>query len=186
MTEEMANATQLLAQQPLALGVSLPPNDVHSLSVSMPSWEDVVGYEEGRPHVLAALAAGYPRFFRHALVRRLEARLRETLPAFLALKAAAQGDRDDWDLMVLPTPATAQRLVDFLRRQPDVEEDVRSRVTAIEGPDGLVAVVAFPQALTKNGATVLAARGRDCVLTTRRARAAGARAGRRRGCSSTP
>ncbi|KAJ0396415.1 hypothetical protein P43SY_001745 [Pythium insidiosum] len=149
---ETEAAARLLAQQPLPLGVSLPPGDTHALSVSMPAWEDVVGYEEGRPHVLAALAAGYPRFFRHPLVRRLEAHLRETLPAFRQLPG------EDWGLMALPTEAAAQRLVAFLARSPDgagdgdddgATADARARVTRLEGPDGLVAVVAFPAALAK-------------------------------------
>ena len=52
-------------------GVSLPLRDAHAVGVSLPRWEDVVGYEEGEERVLEALTAGYPRFVYLPDVRRL-------------------------------------------------------------------------------------------------------------------
>ena len=38
------------------------PDDPYAASVCLPTWQDVIGYEEGEPRVRSALRAGYPRF----------------------------------------------------------------------------------------------------------------------------
>jgi cystathionine gamma-synthase len=43
------------------LGKAIPPVP-HAVSVSLPTWEDVYGYENKDPRVMQALEAGYPRF----------------------------------------------------------------------------------------------------------------------------
>jgi len=50
------------------LGAPLPPS-THAVSVSLPKWDDIIGYEEGDPKVLQSLKAGYPRFVLHPLVQ---------------------------------------------------------------------------------------------------------------------
>lgn len=66
------------------------PDSPHAVSVALPRWEDVIGYEEKKPAVIARLRSGYPRFVIHPLVaetaRRFSERL-ECLP-FPSLKAA--------------------------------------------------------------------------------------------------
>ena len=47
------------------------PDSVHAVSVSLPFWADVIGYEEKEPRVLDALRACYPRFVFHPLVREV-------------------------------------------------------------------------------------------------------------------
>jgi cystathionine gamma-synthase len=42
------------------LGCPLPL-DEHAVSVSIPTWGDVIGYEEGDRGVLEAMKIGYPR-----------------------------------------------------------------------------------------------------------------------------
>jgi cystathionine gamma-synthase len=91
---------------PLPLGISLPPEDTHALSVSMPDWSHVVGYEEGRPEVLGAMACGYPRFFRHPLVVELA--------TLVQTRVFPEDDPHVWELMVTPTAAVAERLRLFL------------------------------------------------------------------------
>ena len=56
------------------LGTPIPLSP-HSVSVALPRWRDVVGYEEKDPAVTAALKSGYPRFFIHAEVQELANRL---------------------------------------------------------------------------------------------------------------
>ncbi len=51
------------------------PESPHAISVALPRWQDVVGYEAGRPEVISKLATGYPRFVIHPLVRELAHRL---------------------------------------------------------------------------------------------------------------
>jgi cystathionine gamma-synthase len=56
-----------------ALGAPLP-NSTHAVSVSLPAWRDVIGYEEKEPRVINALKAGYPRFIYHPIIEKLIAR----------------------------------------------------------------------------------------------------------------
>ncbi|KAJ3169922.1 hypothetical protein HDU88_000564 [Geranomyces variabilis] len=49
------------------------PDTPHAVSVSLPAWRDNVAYEEGDPHLHAALRSGYPRFVYHDCVKRLAA-----------------------------------------------------------------------------------------------------------------
>jgi len=55
---------------PEDLGAPLPDSP-HAVSVAMPTWQDVVDYEEGAPRVVNALRCGYPRFFVHPKVQEL-------------------------------------------------------------------------------------------------------------------
>ena len=52
------------------LGVPLPDSP-HAVSVSLPTWADVVGYEEGESRVTDAMQLGYPRFVYHPFVVKL-------------------------------------------------------------------------------------------------------------------
>ena len=52
------------------LGVPLPDSP-HAVSVSLPKWADVVGYEEGDSRVIDAMQLGYPRFVYHPFVEKL-------------------------------------------------------------------------------------------------------------------
>ncbi|SPE52846.1 MetB protein [Verrucomicrobia bacterium] len=68
------------------------PDTIHSVSVAMPKWEHVVGYEEKRPEVMAQIKSAYPRFVVHPLVQQLAAQIapgRVALP-FPSARAARQ------------------------------------------------------------------------------------------------
>ncbi len=47
------------------------PDSPHAVSVALPLWRHVVGYEEGDPEIVAAMSLGYPRFVVHPLVSQL-------------------------------------------------------------------------------------------------------------------
>ena len=49
------------------------PNSIHAVSVSLPEWDDVVGYEEAHPRVINAMKLGYPRFVYHPFIKQLSA-----------------------------------------------------------------------------------------------------------------
>ncbi len=63
--------------QHIPLGSSLPLENPHAVSVSFPKLQDVIGYEENDPEILAQLKNGYPRFFKNKLVQQLEDWVRE-------------------------------------------------------------------------------------------------------------
>ncbi|KAJ7175758.1 pyridoxal phosphate-dependent transferase [Mycena filopes] len=54
------------------LGLTVPPFTAHAISVSLPTWRDNVGYEEAEKRVVDAMVSGYPRFFIHLSIRKLE------------------------------------------------------------------------------------------------------------------
>ena len=52
-----------VAEIDAALGVSIPPHTPHAISVSLPTWQDNIWYEEGDKRVTDVMTNGYPRFF---------------------------------------------------------------------------------------------------------------------------
>lgn len=47
------------------------PGSRHAVSVALPRWQDVIGYEEGDPETVGKMQQGYPRFVYHPLVKKL-------------------------------------------------------------------------------------------------------------------
>jgi cystathionine gamma-synthase len=56
------------------------PDSIHAISMALPRWQDVVGYEEKKPEVMTRLSSGYPRFVVHPLVRELGQQLGQGQP----------------------------------------------------------------------------------------------------------
>ena len=82
-----------LSQNPVWKGEELGqpiPASPHAVSVALPRWQDVVGYEEKDPRVVNALTSGYPRFFIHAEVQELARQIGDGKPClpFPSLRAA--------------------------------------------------------------------------------------------------
>ena len=50
------------------------PDTKHAISMCLPRWQDVVGYEERDPATMDRLELGYPRFYYHPLVEQAFAR----------------------------------------------------------------------------------------------------------------
>lgn len=65
---------ELLTEHPLwrpeDLGRPIPDTP-HAVSVCLPTWDDVIAYEEGHERVVKSMQLGYPRFVRHPLVQKL-------------------------------------------------------------------------------------------------------------------
>lgn len=80
------------------------PNDEHACSVSLPTWRDVVGYEEGDPDVTNALNTGYPRFVYHNYNLQL---MEYVLEKF---------GKPNEDCLILPTAQSASRCQAFLQQ----------------------------------------------------------------------
>jgi cystathionine gamma-synthase len=74
------------------------PNTRHAISMCLPRWQDVVGYEEKNPATMEKLQLGYPRFFYHPLVEQAFAR------------AAREGEH----VQIYATGRAAQRCRDYL------------------------------------------------------------------------
>ena len=86
------------------LGLAIPDND-HAVSVCLPRWKDVIGYEEQDSRVLDELECGYPRFVEHPLVAEL----------FYA--AEEEFAKNNETTLVFPSLAAAWRCADFAKSQ---------------------------------------------------------------------
>ena len=92
--------------QPGELGQPMPPS-LHAVSVALPRWQDVVGYEEKKPEVLTRLLAGYPRFKIHSLVLDLARQLGNGAPC-----------------LPFPSVRVAEECAQFIRRSIGAEARV--------------------------------------------------------------
>ncbi len=80
--------------QPEDLGLPIPES-LHAVSVCLPTWADVIGYEEKDPRVIDRMKCGYPRFFLNPMIEEVRRELSpeagiEVLP-FSDEKAAWEG-----------------------------------------------------------------------------------------------
>jgi cystathionine gamma-synthase len=88
----------------------------------LPTWDSVVGYEEGREKVVKRLRTGYPRFFKHPGVERL----------FAAAKAEVASEHEE--VIVLPTRNSVQRA----HRWVELRAETAVRSTSLQGLQVLV------------------------------------------------
>ncbi len=95
------------AWQEADLGIPLP-DSLHACSVCLPTWDAIIGYEEGRDKVVRRMRTGYPRFFRHPLVERLTAVAREEIGG------------DGEEVLVFPTRLAVQRAQRWVERHAEV------------------------------------------------------------------
>jgi len=58
-------------------GQTLPLNNIHAVSVSMPNLQDVIDYEEQTPQILEKIKSAYPRFVMHPYLKLLASYIKE-------------------------------------------------------------------------------------------------------------
>ncbi|KAJ3529413.1 hypothetical protein NMY22_g9010 [Coprinellus aureogranulatus] len=88
-----------------AVGTSIPADTPHAISVSLPTWRDNVGYEEGEKRVVDSMVNGYPRFFIHLSIRKL---------ASICEQKHAVGNEQ---AMLFPTKRIAEQCREFMRNR---------------------------------------------------------------------
>ncbi len=66
---------QIFSQIPC--GQTLPQNNIHAVSVSMPTLQDVIDYEEQTPQILEKITTAYPRFVMHPYLKILAKYIKE-------------------------------------------------------------------------------------------------------------
>ncbi len=86
------------------LGLAIPESD-HAVSVCLPLWEHVIGYEEREECVVDMMECGYPRFMVHPFV------------AELYLAAQKEFARKDESALVFPSLSAAWRCADYVKKQ---------------------------------------------------------------------
>jgi cystathionine gamma-synthase len=119
----MGSTSALTDVQPnITLGLPVPPHMPHAISVSLPTWRDNVGYEEGEKRVVDAMVSGYPRFFIHLSIQKARhnsrphvylssSQSRIQLARVFAQKYGANGEQ----CMLFPTQKVAEHCQSFLQ-----------------------------------------------------------------------
>ncbi|KAJ3088350.1 hypothetical protein HK102_008967 [Quaeritorhiza haematococci] len=104
---------------PEELGTPIPAHTPHAISVTLPTWQANIGYEEGDPDVIHVLKSGYPRFVFHQQVRQLFEACQK--------KFARPHER----CLVFPRRIAAEECRDFVRRFHVENPDSLSTATTI-------------------------------------------------------
>ncbi|CAM1503718.1 Fc.00g013090.m01.CDS01 [Cosmosporella sp. VM-42] len=100
------------------LGESIPPDTAHAVSVSLPTWNSNVGYEEGAEWVIGRMVTGYPRFYVH---RSIGAFAKDLLSRY---------GRPGQQAFLFPTPRVAKRCLEFMRHR--AAPDVAGQISTID------------------------------------------------------
>ncbi|KAK6456150.1 cystathionine gamma-synthase [Scheffersomyces xylosifermentans] len=128
------------------------PNIPHAVSVTLPTWEATVGYEEGQDWVVSKMNSGYPRFFIHSSIQKL------------SKKIEAKYGRDGERCMIFPSYKVAKRCRKFIKEKTDIDNPVirvlqlstpapaseDEKSTVIESTIGVVFFPASEYPLAKN------------------------------------
>ncbi len=116
------------------LGLPLPESP-HAVSVALPRWADVIGYEEKRPETVARMRSGYPRFLVHPRVMDLA-------------RALAADATEPCACLPFPSRRVATRAAAYVTRRAGVPARVVVRDTlagVVTTPAGETALRAFWQ-----------------------------------------
>ncbi len=83
------------------------PESRHAVSMALPTWSDVIGYEEQDPRVVECIKVGYPRFLIHPEIRSLAEKYSAGQPA-----------------LPFPSRKTAKECADYVQRKAGAACDV--------------------------------------------------------------
>lgn len=99
--------------EPIECGETLPVNNVHAVSVSMPTIQDVIDYEEQTPEILEKIQSGYPRFILHPYLKKLG--------LFIKKKYAVC---DDYEVVLLSSSKAVELVSDkyFIHNKIEIDE----------------------------------------------------------------
>lgn len=129
------------------------PHSPHAVSVCLPTWDHVVGYEEKTPEVRDAMELGYPRFLVHHYVQELFDDCTERFAKF--------GQR----ALAFPSKRVAERCRDFVLAQTGVEGTLHAlgfeNIHVIVVPE---AVVDTAQSFWQHTGDIISSRMADAYL----------------------
>jgi len=132
--------------RPEQLGQPIP-DSTHAVSVALPRWRDVVGYEEKSSEVMERVSSGYPRFVIHPLVQKLAKEIGDARPC-----------------LPFPSLRAAQSAADFVRRAAHTEAEVvkEKRICAVvTSGSGMTALRSFWQ----HTGLIVSSRQAEALLT---------------------
>ncbi|KAF2664906.1 cystathionine gamma-synthase-like protein [Microthyrium microscopicum] len=104
---QIAKVNQSITPVDCDVGESVPPNTDHAVSVSLPTWQSNIDYEEGAERVLTRMQTGYPRFYVHKCIERLGTEILQ------------QYGTIDQRTLLFPTRKVAEHFKHFAVNHPD-------------------------------------------------------------------
>lgn len=110
---------------PTEVGCPIPENTPHAVSVTLPTWEATVAYEEGEDWVVQKMSSGYPRFFVHSRIQELCA------------WAEQRYGRPGECAWAFPTFEIAKRCRDFVRARSDHKKIRIMQLTTPHNDEGV-------------------------------------------------
>ncbi|RAL06312.1 cystathionine gamma-synthase [Aspergillus ibericus CBS 121593] len=106
------------------IGGPVPPHTDHAVSVSLPTWQANVAYEEGESWVMNKMQCGYPRFFIHPIIQDLA---REIVRRY--------GSPEVDTALLFPSPKTAGVCYSFLMSRRPAGESCNVRIINFGPPN---------------------------------------------------
>ncbi|EPX72474.1 cystathionine gamma-synthase [Schizosaccharomyces octosporus yFS286] len=103
-----------LVNPPTETGSSIPADTDHAISVTLPTWQANVGYEEGDPDVATRMQTGYPRFFINTFIKDCASKVKKS-PEVQKLNL------NNYDTMLYPSMSIAQQCVEFIAEKAQLE-----------------------------------------------------------------
>lgn len=121
--------------QPIPCGQTLPENNIHAVSVSMPKLQDVIDYEEQTPEILEKIKSAYPRFVLHPYLKVLADFIKEKY------KIA-----DNYEVVLLSSQKAVQIVSSkyFIHNPIDIDEPF-GVILVLKGTSQLQKVLTFIQ-----------------------------------------
>lgn len=147
MIEPRANETTLRSTP---VGTRIP-GSMHSITCSIPTIADIIGYEEKKPETMRAIQSGYPRFVRHALIRRMTTDFGNR---------HALGDRE---IFLTPSRSLAEEALAF-GRDPDGRLVAEEDCFAIHLANGSPAVGRIKAYMQHVGGGISSRQAEACLL----------------------
>ncbi len=103
------------------------PDSIHSVVCSLPTMDDVIGYEEKRPDVMEKIKSGYPRFVIHEYVERYADFIKKSRGL------------DDFHIYLLRSMQSADDLVEYLNSDSiKIEEEFDYVIVAVPNVNALL------------------------------------------------
>ncbi len=99
--------------QAIKCGKTLPINNIHAVSVSMPKIQDVIDYEEGDTKILEKIKSSYPRFMLHPYLKKLAFFIKNKYNIC-----------DDYEVVVLSSKKAVELISDkyFIHNKIEIDE----------------------------------------------------------------
>ncbi|MGB5792872.1 PLP-dependent transferase [Poseidonibacter sp.] len=94
-------------------GETLPQNNIHAVSVSMPHLQNVIDYEEQTPEILEKITSAYPRFVLHPYLKKLALYIKDKYSIC-----------DDYEVVLLSSQKAVELISDkyFIHNKVEVNE----------------------------------------------------------------